>query len=456
MIFVFSLHPTRDAGPLIFGTASGKLPFWPVLLFLFLFFLTSPVAPGFTAEEKPEAAKEKDKDKDVLVTVTAVERKSLDPKIALPGTVLPVAITQLAAEIGGRVDEVLFTEGDFVKKGQVLVQLRTVPFELERDHAVAEKNRVAATLEELKNGTRPEVIAAGLAVTKQAEARLKLAEIELKRIEKLYKEGVVSINEYDKFKALAEEELAKYNEKKAQIDEMIAGPRVERIKQETATLAAAQSRIEMIEDKIARCSMTAPFDGIVVKQQAEVGFWLEPGDPALVLITATPVLVEVHLPQFYFDSVDLGTPAKVTLEGRGSDSPNKDYKGTVVEKIYNGDAVSRTFPIRIKVDNRRNEIASGMLLQVELQPKGATSHKMYIPKDAIVRTPNETHVWIIRSGQKNQMTADKIEVTPGTALGNLISIDSSKAPIKPGDLVVVHGNERLRPGATVKIVRELD
>ncbi|NIQ03136.1 MAG: HlyD family efflux transporter periplasmic adaptor subunit, partial [Nitrospinaceae bacterium] len=145
--------------------------------------------------------------------------------------------------------------------------------------------------------------------------------------------GVVSINEYDNARAQADEARAQYNEKKAQLDEFVAGPRIEKIKQEEANLAAAEARIRIIEDRIERAALRAPFDGFVVKKETEIGQWLEKGDPGITLIAANPIKVEVHLPQFHYDRVTPGTPGTVILEGRNSFEKDQVFEGKVIEKI---------------------------------------------------------------------------------------------------------------------------
>ncbi len=169
---------------------------------VFLLNWKSPIA--FAAEEK---------EKSVLVQTEFVKRIAKTNIIQLPGTVLPWATTSLEAEIDGRVDEIYVREGDKVRAGDLLIKMRTRPLELQRDFAIAEKNRVVAQLEELQAGSRIEVLAAGQALVEKAQARMQFAKNELARIEKLYKNGVVSVNEFDNAKTLAEESSMKFNER---------------------------------------------------------------------------------------------------------------------------------------------------------------------------------------------------------------------------------------------------
>lgn len=426
-------------------------------LFFIAFFVISLFVQGINFSE---AAKSKSGDKKaekiVPVVVSEIQNFSNVEKIELPGTVIPWAITSLAAEIDSRVDKIYVNEGDFVKKGDFLIQLRTRPLELGLELAKAEKKRIFNKLEELLTGTREEVLAASQASVRQTHARLRLTWNEFQRIKKLYEEGVLSVNDYDNAKALTQEARARFDEKKSQWQEFKTGPRIERIKQEKASLAGAEARIQIIEDQIDRAGIRAPFDGFVIKKDTEVGQWLEKGDSGLTMIAINPAKVEVNLPQSYFDRVQNKTPATVILESRDSNKEDLKFQGQVVEKIYSGDQASRTFPVRIKVDNPNAEIAMGMSVQVELQSTQKQLNRFYVPKDALVRTPDDVFIWVIRTKNGNSLTAEKVQIKPGNQFNSLVAIVANKPnAFKTGDRVVVQGNERLRPGSNVSIIQSI-
>jgi len=424
-------------------------------LFYVVFFLISLFVQGINFSEAAKSNTDNKKTKKVApVVVSEIQSFSKVEKIELPGTVIPWSITSLAAEIDSRVDKIYVNEGDFVKKDDLLIQLRTRPLELELELAKAEKEGVYNKLDELLTGTREEVLAASQASVRQTHARLRLTWNEFKRIKKLYEEGVLSVNDYDNAKALAQEARAQFDEKKSRWQEFKTGPRIEKIKQEKANLAAAEARIQIIEDQIDRAGILAPFDGFVIKKETEVGQWLEKGDPGLTMIVINPAKVEVNLPQFYFDRIQNKTSATIILESRDSNKEDLKIQGEVVEKIYSGDQTSRTFPIRIKVDNPNAEIAIGMSVQVELQSAKKQPDRFYVPKDALVRTPNEVFIWVIRTENENDLTAEKIQVEPGNQINSMVAIVANEPDVfKIGDRVVVQGNERLRPGSKVSIIQ---
>ncbi|MFQ5717338.1 MAG: biotin/lipoyl-binding protein, partial [Nitrospinales bacterium] len=172
------------------------------------------------------------KDVAIPVGVAKAVARPPDTRIKLSGTVLPWATSSLAAEVEGKVEKLLFGEGQYVKKGTLLVQLDTYPLELERSLALAELKLVAIQLEELQAGSRIETLEAAQATADKARAHFKMKEVELNRIKQLYEDGITSVHDYDNAKAAAEEAQAQYDKEKAFLKEVAAGPRIEKIKQE--------------------------------------------------------------------------------------------------------------------------------------------------------------------------------------------------------------------------------
>ena len=390
----------------------------------------------------------------VPVGVAKAREIATQSSFEYPGTVQAWATTQLAAEVDARVDALLFHEGQYVRKGTPLVKLRITPLIIQRDLAQAEKKRVEARLEELNTGTRPETIEAARSAVAQSRAKVRLAENELKRIEKLFEGGVLSLDEFDKADAEAQAARAELKEKQSMLEEDVAGPRAEKIKQEEANQNAAEARIKMIQDDINRATLVAPFNGYIVKKETEVGQWLEKGDAAVSMITAKPLKVEIHVPQFQFNRIDIGASATVILESYENGSP-KVFKGKVIEKIRSGDPVSRTFPVRLKVTEANSQLAPGMLVRVEIKPGKKKEKTLFVPKDAIVRTPKETSVWVVREDKDKSMKAHKVVVRTGRLEKSLVAVRFKGKKIKPGEWVVVQGNERLKSNSKVKITNTI-
>tara|TARA_B100000686_G_C16703115_1_gene924623 strand:- start:121 stop:1398 length:1278 start_codon:yes stop_codon:yes gene_type:complete len=389
----------------------------------------------------------------VPVDVAPVKEFALKNTIQLTGTALPWTTSQLAAEVEGRVNKLFFEEGQFVKKGKLLVQMRTEPLELELALTLAERNRVANMLKELKAGTRKEELSAAKAALQRTKARLQLSITELERLKELYEDGVVSLNEYDRARAKEAEYRALFDEKKANYEEAVAGPRIEEIKRAEANLQAAEDRIRLMEDKINRASIRAPFSGHIVKKETEVGQWLDEGESALTLIKADPAKIEIALPQFYFKDIQEGNLAEATLDFQKNIVIK--LKGKVIEKLMSGDLASRTFPVRIRIENKDYYLAPGMLVKVKLYLKEKEEKSLFVPKDAVVRSPKGAVIWVVRKVGKS-MKALMIPVRTEQTEKNFIAIKPLKGTISKHDRVVIHGNERLRPNSAISIQKRFN
>jgi len=93
---------------------------------------------------------------------------------------------------------------------------------------------------------------------------------------------------------------------------------------------------------------------------------------------------------------------------------------------------------------------------VEIYTKEKSKKMIYVPKDAVVRTPMEAMVWLVRPDKDKRMITHKVLVKTGQFDGSLVAIDFKGNQIISGDLVVVQGNERLKPNTQVMIIKHLN
>jgi multidrug efflux pump subunit AcrA (membrane-fusion protein) len=109
-----------------------------------------------------------------------------------------------------------------------------------------------------------------------------------------------------------------------------------------------------------------------------------------------------------------------------------------------GNPKARTFPVKISLENPDMRIKSGMEVQVAFSV-GGTRESLVVPKDAVVISGKDRLVYVVRDG-----VAYPEPVVVQGYFENSVSFEGN---LKPGDVVVVRGNERLRPGQPVKVVQ---
>jgi multidrug efflux pump subunit AcrA (membrane-fusion protein) len=135
--------------------------------------------------------------------------------------------------------------------------------------------------------------------------------------------------------------------------------------------------------------------------------------------------------------------------------PATPLTGVISAIVPQADVQARTFPVKILVKNELSEdgplVKSGMYARVML-PTGQRQLATLVLKDAIVLGGPQPVVYVVDvpSADAKQGKARPVPVQLGVADGNMIQV---RGGLQTGQLVVVQGNERLRPGQDVQIQR---
>ena len=324
----------------------------------------------------------------VPVRVASVIQDTVSEQITLVGTTEPIARSKVAAEISGLVEAYPVREGDFVEKGQVLVRLRSNDLKLRLKSAEAAKEKV--------------------------RANLVFAEKELTRYSKLKDTDSIAASKYDE---------ALYQEQSLQQE-----------------LLRAEAEIELLKDDIKKMTVGAPFSGFVAQEHTQVGEWLPTGAQGVVtLVNLEHVRITVDVPERYVVQLVPESPVRVLVASLS----NEPFVGKISAILPEGDANARTFPVHVTLANPDLKIRSGMEAKATFS-LGTTKDALLVPKDAIVTAGESRLVYMVGSSTAQPVNVQVIGYYDGN-----VAVEGS---LKPGDSVVIRGNERLRPGQVVEIL----
>ena len=413
----------------------GRPPGWVFVLVACVFTrsLGSPVA----AQEKPAS-----------IVVTKVIQREVQTGHRVVGTVKPIRTSTVGSAVDGRVVDFLVEEGDAVKQGQPLAQLRTGTLEIELAAAKAELAVYEQELTEKKNGSRPEEIAAAKARMLAAEAVKSNTAAKFARTATLFKKNAANDSDLSDARERSESANQLYLEAAAQWKLTADGPRDEQIARALAQVALQREKVRLIEDRIQKYTVRAPFDGFVTKEDTEVGEWIKRGDPIAEVIALASVDVRANVPAEHAVRLQRGRSIRVEFP----DQPAEVFTGVVSRIVPTANAGSRTFPVNIRLANRlvdgRPMLMAGMLARAVL-PTGVRTKLPLVPKDALVLQGAARFVCVIDidRGASNRGTIRMIPVKLGVADGGLVQIS---AELRDGELVAVLGNERLKDGQLVE------
>jgi len=254
-----------------------------------------------------------------------------------------------------------------------------------------------------------------IAARERIRAKLKNAEKELTRFSKLKDTDSIAARQYDE---------ALYNHN-ALLQEFLQ----------------KEAEVDCLEYEIKQKEVFAPFSGFIAEEYTQVGEWINNGGPVVRLVDLEQIRITVDVPERYVITLSLQSEVMVTIKSL----TNKFFSGRIYAVLPCGDRNARTFPVRINLDNPGYKIKSGMEAIVTFNLTGAKS-ALLIPKDAVVTAGNRRLVFLL-SG--NKVMPVNVEIV-GYYDGNV----AVEGELKPGDKVVIRGNERLRPGQTVLVLEK--
>lgn len=387
---------------------------------------------------------------DAVVRVSPVIERTVNSGEIFVGSVLPSKTSVVGAPVEGNVIEVGVELGDTVEKGQVLARLNADLLTIELEAQKAELVALKQDLAELEAGSRPEEIAAAEARMLGAKANWDLNVERLKRVEILFSRSNSSAEERDTALYTTRQAEQAYYEGKAAYELAKAGPRPESVVRARARVQVQQEMIRRLQSDIEKHTITAPFDGFVVARDFEVGQWIAQGAPVATVAAMETLEVEVNVLEEYYAQLQKGSPADVRLG-----NSNVALKGTVTKIVPSSNVRSRTFPVRVEVVNPMQGgqmlLHAGMFAKVRLAV-GRGENMILVPKDSLVFGQGTPSVYVVdsKTAQPDQGTVHRVAVAIGDAEGHMVRITNDH--IRPGQSVVVQGNERLRPEQSVRIL----
>ena len=239
---------------------------------------------------------------------------------ALACLIQPYQEADIGSQVVGVIDRVYVERGDFVTKGQALVQLNA---DVERAALQAAKLRAEATAE-----------------LKAAASSHEFAQKKKIRAEDLYRNNFVSLQASDQAST------------EAQVAEM-------RLRQAREAQRQAQQALAQAEAQLTQRTIKSPLSGVVVERYLSEGERVE-NKPVLKVATVDPLKVEVIVPATYFSKIKHGMSA--TVRPDLADVEARTAKVVVVDRVI--DPASNSFRVRLELPNPNNSVPPGLRCKV--------------------------------------------------------------------------------------------
>lgn len=235
----------------------------------------------------------------------------------------------LRPDMAGTLATILVKEGQTVKQGELLAELRNESQELQVILSNAEVSIARARLDKLRKGERSERRKALAAMEKSKTVAHQDALGALERSKSLWEKHQLSRSEYDRDFFAAERARAEMEEAAAEHAEVEAPARPAEVTEHEALVAVALSRLELAKAERAKTRLVAPTDGRVLRVFAEAGEVAGPNSaqPVLLLADVSKVRIRAFVEELDATRVRPGQDATVTADGL----PGKHLAGKVVQ-----------------------------------------------------------------------------------------------------------------------------
>ncbi|PKM17626.1 MAG: efflux RND transporter periplasmic adaptor subunit [Gammaproteobacteria bacterium HGW-Gammaproteobacteria-15] len=327
----------------------------------------------------------------VPVRVAMPQEKGLSEQLVLSGSLTARQDASLSSRAAGLVAELLVDAGSTVKKGQPLLKLDTAVAQ----HELAQRQAALSAAQVL-----------------QTERLRLVTEAEKLTEQQLFPQTELSLRQA----ALAEAD---------------------------AMLQQAKAAAQQQQEIVARHTLTAPFAGVIAQRTTDLGEWVALGTPVLQLVSLTPLLLDVQVPQEYFAALS----ALRRIEVRADMLPGDKLSAKLLATVPVGSSSARSFLARLEVTDEQQALLPGTSASATFYFERDDATVLVVPPDALLRHPDGNFsLFAIRDNK-----AYRHNVTLGRNSEQGVEILSG---LPKGQAVVVRGNETLREGQAVRVLSD--
>jgi membrane fusion protein (multidrug efflux system) len=339
------------------------------------------------------------------VRATAAGTAEWPVTVPFSGSLLSKSVVDVKPEVGGRLVAMHFSEGDLVRKGQLLAEIDDSNFRLAHDQAVA-------------------VLGVAQAGLNRAKVNLEHARREKERADNLLRTGGITEKDHQAATTGVRDAEAQVKLAEAQCEQ-------------------ARAAISIAAKALNDCRILAPAEGQVQRRVYDQGTIISPGQPLYTLVDNARLELECLLPSYRLAEIRSGLKATFTTPTFGT----REFDGTVAAINPMVEPDNRSVKVLLRVSNPRGELRSGMfcrgIIEVRRQPDA-----LVIPRSALIteqEDPTSGSVYVVNEG-----VARRRNVRIGGVREDRIWIQQG---LERGELFIVEIGPSLKDGTPVKVLK---
>lgn len=184
--------------------------------------------------------------------------------------------------------------------------------------------------------------------------------------------------------------------------------------------------------------LKAPFNGIIADKTIETGVTVLPGVPVMKIVTIDRVNVKIPVPENEIADTRIGQQASIVVPAL----KNKRFSGRITEKSVTANPISRTYNVKISIENPEHELMPGMVCKVDIRDESNHLAGIVIPNSCVqIDYAGQAFVWLVRNGM-----ATKRIITVGGLTENGTLVTNG---LDGGEKLIVEGAQKVSEGSNV-------
>jgi RND family efflux transporter MFP subunit len=329
----------------------------------------------------------------IVIGATQAVQEDLVEPILGTGTIAAQKTTNISPRVDGIIEEIFVKVGDRVESGALLFRTRAIDYRIRLDQQQAAVQLASA---EAENARR-----------------------DLKRAQDLGERKVLSDHALDDAKTRARIAAAK--------------------------VAAARAAHERAKQDLEDVVVTAPYTGVITRRFVDEGAFIRSmmaaNSPVVQIMKIDVVLAIVHVPEIHLPRIQLGTPARVHIDGLA-----REYESQVYILNDRVEHTSHAIELRLPIANENLAIKPGLFAKAELLPEARAA--VLVDRRAVLGSGQSRWVFtasedraVRRPVQVRDLDATRVEILSGLAAGERVLIGPNLARLDDGTPVLLQASD---------------
>ncbi|MEI7473148.1 MAG: HlyD family secretion protein [bacterium] len=373
----------------------------------------------------------------------------------------------VAPDVTSVISKRLFSEDTYVKKGQILAYLNTVGAKGALEQAQSNYNANYYALRDLQTEPRLPV----LQISKEqynsasedvnisqdqlnkAQAKLNDAILEETKLQTLYKQGAISLRDYEKSQYsvkdaqeavnIAKRQLLTTNiakeESKQNYILVEEGTKKEKILSQKSSLDASKGSVIVAKDNLDSQILRAPVDGYISDRLLNAGEVASPSKPILRMFRVEDLYITAKVEEFDIKNIKLGQDAVIVFDAY----PDKAYTGKVTAIVKSVNNITGTFDVKVRLNPQKGlKYVPGMTSDVTIITEKIKNAEI-IPRKYVYEENDHNFVYVLNG---NKAKKEKITIIPFDNSRVLLT-----SPLPNNTVILYDENKKVKDNVNAKV-----